>query len=167
MKKLLLLFATVAMMTACGGNGTNSGAEGNDSTANEGPKTYSIEYDFNSNSGSNWECLDIHTDGKIKADLNVNIEGDKVTITMPLQVKVKGGELKKSLNEGEADFVVENTSAKGKVEFKVADADKVNYDDEYKKLKEGDVLTINITGETTKDVLEKMNNNWGTVALMF
>ena len=165
MKKYLLMIATIALMTACGGDGKSSSfASG--SEASEAPESYAVEYDFNSNSGSNWECFDIHTDAKIKTDFQVEIDGDKVTITMPRQVKVKGTELKKSLKEGQANFYVENTDQKGKIEFKIADADKVDYDAEYKKLKEGDTMTFNMVGETTKDVLDKMNNNWGTFSLM-
>lgn len=166
MKKLLFMFATIALLTACGNNGDQS-KSASGSEASDAPKSYTVEYNFNSSAGSNYECFDIFVDGKTKTDFEANIEGDKVTVNMPLQIKVKGGELKKSLNEGSAIFTVENSSEKGRIEFTVADADKVNYDEEFKKLKEGDMITINITGETTKDVLEKMNNNWGSFSLMF
>lgn len=166
MKKFLLMIATIALMTACGGDGKSS-SSASGSEASEAPESYSVEYDFNSNSGSNYECFDIHTDGKIKTDFEVQIDGDKVIINMPMQVKVKGTELKKSIKDGQANFYVENTDQKGKIEFKIADADKVDYDAEYKKLKEGDTMTFNLVGETTKDVLDKMNNNWGTFSLMF
>lgn len=167
MKKLLLMFATIAMMTACGGNGNQSSTSASGSEASDAPKTYSVEYEFGSNSGKNYECFDIFGTEKTKTDFQAEIDGDKVTITMPMQVKIKGGELKGSLNEGEVNFNVENSSSKGQIKFKIADADKVNYDEEYKKLKEGDIMTFNIKGETTKDVLDKMNNNWGRFDLMF
>ena len=32
------------------------------------------------------------------------------------------------------------------------------------KLKEGDTFEVKIVGETTKDILDKMNNNWGSFA---
>ena len=72
----------------------------------------------------------------------------------------------RSLKEGYVDFAVENSSEKGKIEFKLADPDKVDYDAEFKKLKEGDTFKATIVGETTKDVLDKMNNNWGTFTLV-
>ncbi|MBR5030409.1 MAG: hypothetical protein IKX63_04830 [Muribaculaceae bacterium] len=166
MKKLLFMFATIAMLTACGGNGEKStSASGSD--ASDAPKTYSVEYNLGSNGGTNYACFDTFgSSDKIKADLDVQIDGDKVTIKMPFEVKVKGDELKKSLTEGYIDFCVENSSEKGKVKFVLADTDKVDYDAEYKKLKEGDTFKATIVGETTKDVLEKMNNNWGTFTLV-
>ena len=167
MKKLFLMIATVAMMASCNGNGSQTSGSGSASEAGDAPKSYSVEYEFGSNSGSNYECFDIFGTEKTKTDFEANIEGDKVVINMPMKVKIKGGELKKSLSEGSVVFCVENSSEKGRIEFKLADADKVNYDEEFKKLKEGDVITFNITGETTKDVLDKMNNNWGRFDLMF
>ncbi len=160
------MIATIALMTACGGNGTSS-SSASGSEASDAPESYAVEYEFGSNSGSNYECFDIFGTEKTKTEFEATIDGDKVTITMPMQVKVKGGELKKSLAEGTANFNVENSSEKGKIEFKLADADKVDYDAEYKKLKEGDIITFNMVGETTKDVLDKMNNNWGRFDLMF
>ncbi len=169
MKKFLFMIATIALMTACGGgNGASSSASGSEgSEANDAPKSYSVEYEFGSNSGSNYECFDIFGTEKTKTDFQATIDGDKVTITMPVKVKVKGGELKKSLKEGRTVFCVENSSEKGRIEFTLADADKVDYDAEFKKLKEGDEITFNVKGETTKDVLEKMNNNWGRFSLEF
>ena len=165
MKKFLLMIATIALMTACGGNSNSGSASG--SEASDAPQTYSVEYEFGSSSGSNYECFDIFNTEKTKTDFQVQIDGDKVTINIPMTVKVKGTEIKSTLNEGEAIFTVENSSEKGRIEFKLADADKVDYDAEYKKLKEGDTITFNMVGETTKDVLEKMNNNWGRFSLMF
>ena len=167
MKKFLLMIATIALMTACGGNNTSSSSSASGSEASDAPETYSVEYTLGSNGGTNWECFDTSASSdKIKADLDVKIDGDKVTITMPFEVKVKGGELKRSLKEGYVDFAVENSSEKGKIEFKLADPDKVDYDAEFKKLKEGDTFKATIVGETTKDVLDKMNNNWGTFTLV-
>lgn len=161
------MIATIAMMTACGGGNGSSSSSDSGSDASDEQKTYSVEYNLGSNGGTNWECFDTFgSSDKIKADLDVNIDGDKVTIKMPFEVKVKGGELKKSLTEGYVDFCVENSSDKGKIKFTLADTDKVDYDAEYKKLKEGDTFKATIVGETTKDVLEKMNNNWGTFTLV-
>ncbi len=161
------MIATIALMTACGGNNTSSSSSASGSEASDAPQTYSVEYTLGSNGGTNWECFDTSASSdKIKADLDVKIDGDKVTITMPFEVKVKGGELKRSLKEGYVDFAVENSSEKGKIEFKLADPDKVDYDAEFKKLKEGDTFKATIVGETTKDVLDKMNNNWGTFTLV-
>ena len=84
---------------------------------------------------------------------------------MPLKVVLKGNTLKKSLKEGKTDFCIENSSEKGRIEFKLAD-DK-DYDAEIAKLKEGDTIEFTIKGETTKDILDKMNGNWGTFSLMF
>lgn len=167
MKKFLLMIATIAMMTACGGNGKSSSASASGSEASDTPETYTVEYQLGSNGGTNYACFDTFaSDGKVKTDLDVNIDGDKVTIRMPFEVKVKGAELKRSLKDGYIDFCVENSSEKGKVKFTLADPDKVDYDAEYKKLKEGDTFKATIVGETTKDVLEKMNNNWGTFTLV-
>ena len=166
MKKYLLMIATIALMTACGGDGKSS-SSASGSEASDAPESYSVEYNLGSNGGTNYACFDTFgSSDKIKADLDVQIDGDKVTIKMPFEVKVKGGELKKSLSEGYIDFCVENSSEKGKIEFKLADPDKVDYDAEYKKLKEGDMFKATIVGETTKDVLDKMNNNWGTFTLV-
>ena len=166
MKKLLLMIATIALMTACGGNGNStskSGSEG--SAANEGPKTYTIEYQLGSNGGSNWECFDTSGSDKIKADLDVKNEGDKVIVSFPFEVKVKGTELKRSLKEGYLDYCVENKSAEGQIKFTLADPDKTDYDAEFKKLKAGDTFKATFVGETTKEVLEKMNTTWGTITL--
>lgn len=160
------MIATIAMMTACGGNDKSSSAASG-SEASDAPESYSIEYNLGSNGGTNYACFDTFgSSDKIKADLDVKIDGDKVIITMPFEVKVTGEELKKSLAEGYLDFCVENSSEKGKIEFKLADPDKVDYDAEYKKLKKDDTLKATIVGETTKDVLDKMNNNWGTFTLV-
>lgn len=166
MKKLLLMIATIALMTACGGNGNSTSGSKSGSEASDGPKTYTIEYQYGSNGGSNYECFDTFgNNDKIKADLEVKTEGDKVIVSFPFEVKVKGTELKRSLKEGYIDYTVENSSEKGKIEFKLADPDKTDYDAEFKKLKEGDTFKATFVGETTKDVLEKMNSTWGTITL--
>ena len=82
---------------------------------------------------------------------------------MPMKVVLKGNTIKRSLKEGSADFCIENSSEKGRIEFKLAD-DK-DYDAEIAKLKAGDTIEFTVKGETTKDVLDKMNGNWGTFAL--
>ena len=170
MKKFLLMIATIALMTACGGGNDASGSASSSasgSEASDAPQSYSIEYNLGSNGGTNWECFDTFSSSDtIKADLDVQIDGDKVTIKMPFEVKVKGAQIKTSLKDGYVDFCVENSSEKGKVKFTLADPDKIDYDAEYKKLKEGDTFKATIVGETTKDVLDKMNNNWGTFTLV-
>ena len=167
MKKLLLMIATIALMTACGGNGNStskSGSEG--SEASDGPKTYTIEYQYGSNGGTNYECFDTFGNhDKIKADLDVKFEGDKVIVSFPFEAKVKGTELKRSLKEGYLDYCVENKSAEGQIKFTLADPDKTDYDAEFKKLKAGDTFKATFVGETTKEVLEKMNTTWGTITL--
>lgn len=164
MKKLLLMIATIAMMTACGGNGNSTSGSKSGSEASDGPKSYSVEYNIGALSGPNCQCFDPFSSDKIKTDFEAKIDGDKVTITMPLKLKVTGKELEKSLAEGYYDFCIENSSSKGKIRFTLADPDKVDYDAEYKKLKEGDTFEVKIVGETTKDILDKMNNNWGSFA---
>ncbi|MBO4723338.1 MAG: hypothetical protein J5629_10485 [Muribaculaceae bacterium] len=166
MKKYLLMIATIALMTACGADGKSSNSASG-SEASDAPETYSVEYEFGSSSGSNYECFNIFDTEKQKTEFEAVIDGDKVTITMPMKVMVKASEIKGSLKDGTAIFTVENSSEKGRIEFKIADADKVDYDAEYKKLKEGDIMTFNMVGETTKDVLDKMNNNWGRFSLLF
>ena len=167
MKKLLLMIATIALMTACGGNGNStskSGSEG--SAASDVPKTCTIEYTYGSNGGSNWECFDVFgNNDNFKVDLEVKNEGDKVLVSFPFEVKVKGTELKRGLKEGYIEYCVDNSSEKGKIEFKLADPDKTDYDAEFKKLKAGDTFKATFVGEITKDMLKKVNNTKGTMTL--
>ena len=159
----LVAVAAVGLM-ACNGNKNNGSGSQQASTEADANKSYTVQYNIGSNAGSNWEVLSTEGD-KIETPFEAEIDGDKVIITMPLKVVLKGNTLKKSLKEGKTDFCIENSSEKGRIEFKLAD-DK-DYDAEIAKLKEGDTIEFTIKGETTKDILDKMNGNWGTFSLMF
>ena len=166
MKKIyqLAIAALAALtLTACSGNaGDGSNASGQEE-ADAPAKSYSLKYDINSNSGDNWEAFTAKGD-QIETPIQVEENGNDVTITMPFRVIVTGKPLPKgNLKAGKATFYVENSSEKGKVEFSLTD-DK-DWDAEAKKLGEGDTIEFTIKGTTTKDMLEKINGNWGSFTL--
>ena len=166
--KKFFQFALVAVAAvgpmACNGNKNNGSGSQQASTEADANKSYTVKYSIGSNGGTNWETLS--TEGSdIETPFEAEIDGDKVTITMPLKIVLKSNTLKKSLKEGYTDFCIENSSEKGKIKFTLAD-DK-DYDAEIAKMKEGDTIEFTIKGETTKDILDKMNGNWGTFTLVF
>lgn len=167
MKKFFqfVLVAVAAVgLVACNGNKNNGSGSQQASTeaSADANKTYTVKYSITANAGANWETLSTEGD-QIETPFQAEIDGDKVIITMPMKVVLKGNTIKRSLKEGSADFCIENSSEKGRIEFKLAD-DK-DYDAEIAKLKAGDTIEFTVKGETTKDVLDKMNGNWGTFAL--
>lgn len=166
--KKFFQFALVAVaavgLVACNANKNNGSGSQQASTeaSADANKTYTVKYSITANAGANWETLSTEGD-QIETPFQAEIDGDKVIITMPMKVVLKGNTIKRSLKEGSADFCIENSSEKGRIEFKLAD-DK-DYDAEIAKLKAGDTIEFTVKGETTKDVLDKMNGNWGTFAL--
>ena len=81
-----------------------------------------------------------------------------------MKVAIGDEPLAGSIKGGKMQFDLENSSSKGKVDFELTD-DK-DWDAEVKKLGKGDTIEFTIKGSTTKELLDKMNGNWGTFSLM-
>lgn len=160
--QLALLAVTAIALTACGGN-KGGEASGSASKASEAPQTYKLKYSFGSNSGSNWKAFSV-SGPQYETEFKVELEGDNANIIIPVKVAIGDEPLAGSIKGGKMQFDLENSSSKGKVDFELTD-DK-DWDAEVKKLGKGDTIEFTIKGSTTKELLDKMNGNWGTFSLM-